>query len=114
MLEETFDENPMLCRDFVIASIRGWEYAFAHPEEALDIIMAQLKKVYVPATRVHQRWMLNRMQDLMIHEEQRKKSMGHLDAKDYHRVGNALLEYQMISGLPAFSEFHKKVIKNEN
>lgn len=114
VLEETFDENPVLCRDFVAASIRGWEYAFAHPEEALDIIMAQLKKVYVPATRVHQRWMLNRMQDLMINRDQPQKPIGLLDAKDYHRVGNALLKYQMISGVPAFSEFHKEVMTNEN
>jgi NitT/TauT family transport system substrate-binding protein len=113
VLEETYDKNPALCGEFVAASVRGWEYAFAHPEEALDIIMAQLKKVYVPATRVHQRWMLNRMRDLMIPKDQPQQPMGHLDDADYQRVGTALLKYQMISELPAFSEFHEEVIVHE-
>ena len=114
VLEETYEQNPDICRDFVAASIRGWEYAFAHPEEALDIIMAQLKKVHIPATRVHQRWMLNRMQDLMVDKDNGQKPMGRLDAEDYKRVGEALMEYQMISEIPAFSDFYKEVVSHEN
>ncbi len=32
-------ENPELCRKMVRASLRGWEYAFANPEEAVNIVL---------------------------------------------------------------------------
>ena len=32
-------ENPEMCRKMVRASLRGWEYAFANPEEAVNIIL---------------------------------------------------------------------------
>ena len=113
VLEDTYAKDPELCSDFVCASIRGWAYALAHPEEALDIIMAQLKKAYIPATRVHQRWMLERIRDLMIPAGRKKQPMGHLNPDDYLRVGKSLLEYDMITKIPEFSEFHREVICHE-
>jgi len=34
-----YNSNPELCKSFVQASIKGWEYAIAHPQEAVDIVM---------------------------------------------------------------------------
>lgn len=112
VMAQTYDKDPSLCRDFVAASIKGWEYAFAHQKETLDIIMAQLKKAHIPATRVHQRWMLNRMRNLMLPHGQ-KSTMGRLRKKDYERVAQILKDDGMIQKIPNFSEFHHEVIRNE-
>jgi len=36
-----FEKNPEICKKFVDASIRGWEYAIRYPEEATQIILKQ-------------------------------------------------------------------------
>ena len=58
-------QHPEMCRAFVPASIAGWRYAFAHPEEALDIVMKYVNAANVATDRVHQKWMLERMRDII-------------------------------------------------
>jgi NitT/TauT family transport system substrate-binding protein len=105
-LEATRDRDPELCRAFVQASIEGWEYAFDHPTEALDIVMANLKRAHVPATRVHQRWMLERMRDL-IRPEGSTVPVGTLKREDYRRVAEGLMENGMIETIPPFETFYR-------
>ena len=38
-LDDTWRRDPDLCRAVARASVEGWLYAFAHPDEALDIVM---------------------------------------------------------------------------
>ena len=65
-LEETVRRNIDLCRGFVRASLEGWEYAFANPEETLDVVMQHIRKANVGTNRVHQKWMLARMKDIIL------------------------------------------------
>ena len=37
--KEYYKKNPEICRKFIKASIRGWEFAIKHPEETTRIIM---------------------------------------------------------------------------
>ena len=60
-LEKTVKNDPDLAAEFVAASLEGWEYAFTHPDEALDIIMRYMRAAKIPANRMHQKWMLARM-----------------------------------------------------
>ncbi len=107
VLEKTYQRDPELCQAFVKASIEGWRYAFAHPEEALDVVMRNLKKEFIPATRVHQKWMLARMKDLIL-SEGFPTSMGRLLHEDYDRVARGLQNNELIEGIPPFHEFYKK------
>jgi len=108
-LEETFQKDPDLCRAFVNASIEGWQYVFAHPEEALGIVMKNLKKEHIPATLVHQKWMLERMKDLMLSQDARIP-VGRLLAEDYNRVAKGLLNNDLIKEIPDFTSFYWKCI----
>ena len=45
MLEERFQRDPDLCKSFVKASVEGWEQAFLHPAETLDMVMKNLKRL---------------------------------------------------------------------
>ena len=47
------------------ASVRGWEYAFAHPEAALDVVMSHVSAAHLPTNRMHQKWMLESLRQAM-------------------------------------------------
>src|SRR5512139_2771606 len=70
-LEKTFNKDPALSCAFVKATIEGWSYAFAHPDEALDMVLKYMSQAKIPANRMHQKWMFNRMKDLISPPDQR-------------------------------------------
>ncbi len=100
------DVPESLRRAFVQASLEGWQYAFAHPEETLNIVMAYIERAHLTASRVHQRWMLARMQDL-IAPAGAGAGLGLLDAEDYRRVAAALADTGSIEAPPDFASFYK-------
>lgn len=104
-LEETFRRNADLCRGFVRASFQGWEYAFANPEETLDVVMERIRKANVGTNRIHQRWMLARMKDLIFPPE-RPVSRGTLKGEDYQLVAAELQRNGLIRGVPPFGAIH--------
>lgn len=105
-LEETFQNKPDFCRAFVKASIEGWMYAFKHPGEALDVVLKYAKEASVPANRVHQKWMLEKIRDLILVDNSTEIS-GILMADDYYRVAEELKDAGIIDKIPAFDTFYK-------
>lgn len=105
-MEETFRRDPGLCVRFVKASVEGWKYAFAHPEEALDVVMKYVDEANVPTNRMHQQWMLGRMKDIMFPPRQEDISMGRLTEASYEHVAFELEKIGMIGRVPSFSQFH--------
>lgn len=63
-LEHAYRDDPAFARAVARASLEGWRYAFAHPEETLTVVLDRMRRAGVPASRAHQRWMLERMRDL--------------------------------------------------
>lgn len=106
-LEKTLAADPDLCRAVVAASLRGWEYAFAHPEEALDIVLARMRAAHVPVSRAHQRFMLARMRDLMQPAKPGEPALGTLERADYDRVVQALTSQGLIKKPPVFGHFSR-------
>lgn len=99
-----FTRKTTLCR-FVKASFEGWRYAFEHPEEAVDIVMAAMRQESVPASRTHQKWMLSCMKSLI--QSAAGGRIGVLSETDYLRVARVLEEDHRISGTPNFEYFSK-------
>lgn len=104
-LAPTLKHDPDRCRRFVQASITGWQYAFQHTEEALDIVMRQVTAANRPTNRVHQRWMLNRMKDIM--QPPGAQPLGTLTEADYLRVARELKDSGQINAIPAWNEFYE-------
>jgi len=102
---ETCLREPELCRRFVAATLEGWEYAFGHPEEALQIVMKAMEEANVMGNRVHQRWMLNRMRDLMGVGDS-GTPLGVLRREDYRRVAEELEKNGLIKASPPYGDFH--------
>jgi NitT/TauT family transport system substrate-binding protein len=105
-LEETFLEDPERACAFVAASVEGWEYALAHPEEAIDIVMRHIGKARIPNSRVHQRWMLDGMRDI-ISPADVPIPLGVLKELVYERVGRVLVDGGLIEDFPRFQQFHR-------
>jgi len=112
ILEDNYNKDPSTSCEFVKASIEGWKYAFANPEEALDITMKYMQKAYIPANRVHQRWMLARMRNVIIPEKDTKLT-GVLNKSEYDRVAKDVYESGLIDKIPPFNSFYKNCINDD-
>ncbi len=108
-LETTFHRQPEVCRGFVQASLRGWLYAFEHPEEALDIVMQRVEAAHVATNRVHQKWMLERMKDI-IQPPGSQASMGGLSRETYDQTARELKIFGVINQVPVFTDFYKHCV----
>ena len=104
-LEETWKRDPDAVRRFVQASIEGWRYAFAHPREALDIVMKYVNEAKINTSRTHQKWMFEKIKDLIV-TGNRNVPMGTLSETDYRKVAAELQESGLIKRIPPLSEFH--------
>jgi len=103
--EQLCRDRPEVCRSFAQASLEGWQYAFAHPEETLDVVKPYMEQAHVATNRPHQQWMLARMQDLM--KPVSKDTLpGTLVPEDYARVAKILKDNALITQVPEFSAFH--------
>jgi len=100
-----FKRGDLLCR-FVLASLAGWNYAFEHPEEALDIVIPIMEQNFVPANRIHQRWMLDRMQNLLDPGRDGTTAF-ELKEADFQRVVHILHNENLIMTSPNFEYFSK-------
>src|SRR5208283_848526 len=103
-LETTIHNDPALAKAFVAASLEGWRYAFAHPEEALDIVIKYMREAQLPANRIHQKWMLDRMRDLIM-PGTRQEMPGILKEKDYEAVGLSMRKGGLIRNYPDYTVF---------
>ena len=65
MTREEYDKNPERARKFARASQRGWEWVAYHPEEALEIVMKQVRRNHEATNPTLQRLMLEEVLDLM-------------------------------------------------
>ncbi|MFA5626441.1 MAG: ABC transporter substrate-binding protein [Thiohalomonadaceae bacterium] len=103
-LQKTIERDPQLVDAFVRASLEGWEYAFAHPEETIDVMLRIIKKAGLPANRMHQRWMLDRMQNL-VRPTDGQGIIGELSKKNYQLVSQELRRRGLINVLTDYDIF---------
>jgi NitT/TauT family transport system substrate-binding protein len=105
VLKETYERDRSGCCKFVQASLAGWKYAFENPDEATDIVMKYIKEAHTGGNRVHQRWMLARIKELMQPVDP-KVPLGALNAKDYDTVAEELKKSGLIRTIIPFGEFY--------
>lgn len=61
------------CRKFARASRKGWEWAAAHPDEALEIVMKYVRAHNAPTNPIMQRFMLKEILRLQLDRESGKR-----------------------------------------
>jgi NitT/TauT family transport system substrate-binding protein len=106
VLEKTLKRDPEVVKAFVKASLEGWSYAFSHPEEAIDIVLKYMIAANVPANRVHQKWMLTKMKELILSRDGGTGSLGILKKSDYEGVARELYDSGFVKEIPEFTSFY--------
>jgi len=105
--------NPETCRQFVLATLEGWKYAFEHPEEALSVVSDNMSQAKLPVNRAHQRWMLARMKD-MIFGTGKMDGFQNLSETDYLFVATNLKESRSIKDIPSYNSLYQPIaIRND-
>lgn len=104
-LAETARARPDTCRAFVRATLEGWRYVLNNREESLGAVMRRTEQARTGTNRSHQRWMLERMCEL-IQPVKPATEMGALPREAYERVVRELKNCEQIRSAPPFEEFH--------
>jgi NitT/TauT family transport system substrate-binding protein len=89
----TADQNADLCTRMVRASLKGWQYAVDHPEEAADIVL-KYDKTGVQ-TKEHQLSMMSEIAKLVQVEG---RQLGRSDDATLQRTIDTLLQFGVLKG----------------
>ncbi|MFB1486368.1 MULTISPECIES: ABC transporter substrate-binding protein [unclassified Thiocapsa] len=90
------------------ATLVGWAYARDHPEETLDLVLAEAREAGVPANRPHERWMLERIiESIFVPDQpgQPAPTPGALDPTDFLSAAQALLAVGLVERIPRVDAF---------
>ncbi|NWF91510.1 MAG: ABC transporter substrate-binding protein [Syntrophaceae bacterium] len=110
-LKENFKKDPALSCSFARASLEGWLYAFSHTEETLDIVVRQMLQAKIPVDRIHQKWMLTRMKELIL-PGGTPTAMGVLQPTDYDRVAQELKRAGLIRRSSDLNHFFVRCVED--
>ena len=90
--KQLVDSNPDLCLRMLRASLRGWEHALAHPQEAVEIVLkhdqSRIQK------KDHQQAMMAEITSLVQGADQ---GIGDLDETTLNRMVRLLRQYGIIN-----------------
>lgn len=90
--------NDALARRLWQATLDGWEYARTHPEQALDLVLAEAERARILTNRPHERWMLEHLLASIFPEVAGESpSAGRLSPTAYAATAQALIASELIS-----------------
>lgn len=95
MTREYYDSHREEAKKFAQASRRGWEWAAAHPEEALDIVMKYVQGSHVITNRLLQKLMLEEVLRLQVDRESGKREF-RLRPDMVKRANDLMLESKIL------------------
>ncbi|MEA4982880.1 MAG: ABC transporter substrate-binding protein [Paludibacter sp.] len=72
-LQSTYNDKKEALNKFKQATLKGWEYAAENKEYTIDLVVAEMNKAHLPNNKAHQRWMLDRMLELITPGEKKVK-----------------------------------------
>jgi NitT/TauT family transport system substrate-binding protein len=92
---EYYNKHREEAKKFAQASRRGWEWAAAHPEETLDIVMKYVQESHLITNRVMQKLMLEEVLRLQVDRESGKREF-RLRPDMVKRASDLMLESKML------------------
>jgi NitT/TauT family transport system substrate-binding protein len=97
--------EPVLCREFVQATLESWDYVFRNPEEAIEIVIRYAEQHNQPVNRSHQQWMLNAYKSLYSRDSGRTVNSLLLPV-DYSTMQKIMLESNVLSRETPYDSFY--------
>ena len=105
-LKSEYDKRQAHFDKFLQATFKGWDYAAANKEFAIDIVLKRMKEAHIPANRVHQRWMLDKVLE-MISASNKNAKRGQLLEADFLKAAGILENSTKGKLKYTFTEFYK-------
>jgi NitT/TauT family transport system substrate-binding protein len=96
MSRDYYEKHKDLAHRFAEASKKGWEWAAAHPEEALDIVMEYVDRDHIATNRVMQQLMLTEVLRLQVDRESKKREF-RLRPDMVQQASRLMVDCQMLS-----------------
>ncbi len=106
----TFHEKKSVLGKFLMATLKGWEYAAANRNFAIGVVLGRMEAEHVPANRVHQEWMLTRMFDL-IAPGAKNCQRGELLESDFLKAAAIISNRDQKKVGYKFAEFYQNLLK---
>ena len=103
MSRDYYEKHKEQARRFAEASKKGWEWAAAHPEEALDIVMQYVDRNHIATNRVMQRLMLKEVLRLQVDRESKKREF-RLRPDMVQQASRLMVDCQMLSREVTYKE----------
>lgn len=92
--QSLIDSDPELVEKFIMATIRGWEYAVNNPDEALDVTSRYDYDIYEDSD--YERHILEASIDLI--KPIGGRNIGHMEFLKWNRAYRAMIEAGVITG----------------
>jgi len=107
---ETWSSSNELCRKFIAASLKGWEWAFTNKQKAVDIVMDYCMACNVATSRNHQEWMLSAMEELMKIDNNGEIQI-QVKSSDFNQILRQLKEFHLIKNEIEYDNFYSSGVK---
>lgn len=102
-VDKKFDKETIT--KFVNATLEAWDYAFTHKDEAIKLVEREMKEKNMAFNKPHQRWMLDRLQDLFNPSDEENKP-GVLSEKDFNAAYDVLSFHEKINTEVNYEDFY--------
>ncbi len=97
--ESMIAERPELVQAFLEASLKGWVYAMAHPEEIIDLILGEYGS---NKTREHLQFEAARLRELILPD---LVEMGHMNPGRWRHIGETFARLHLVGADSLTEEF---------
>jgi NitT/TauT family transport system substrate-binding protein len=99
---DTLADDPDMVKGFVQASLKGWEYALANPDEAAKITVNAVEKSTIDEPTMAQ--MIRNLADLTHTETTKDQPLGCMATEDWQKMYEFEKKYQGVKDPPAIDE----------
>lgn len=108
-LNKTLKARPQDLKAFTEASIKGWQYAAAHFDYTLDLVLKKMLDEKIPASKAHQKWMLEKVLELQGFKTGKAKQTI-LEEADFNKAKEVLQFSGSKTKTLLFKDFSKPVV----
>lgn len=109
-LKSTCENKKPELKKFLQATLKGWDYAANNKEYAIDLVLKRMQLAHLPANRVHQEWMLNKVLE-MLNPGNKVVEPGELLETDFQKAVNILPNRDQIKPKYVFTDFYQPLLK---
>ncbi|MCK9414294.1 MAG: ABC transporter substrate-binding protein [Prolixibacteraceae bacterium] len=104
-LRSTYLSKKATLNKFLSATLKGWDFAAANKEYALEVVIGRMQLAHVAANKVHQEWMLNKVLDLIAPGDKKCKR-GELLESDFDKANRIINKGESKKMVCLFPEFY--------